>query len=226
MADSLPTIAQVIGKNVKKIRGDFTLEDLASYGRSIGATWSSGSIRAIERGDFKATIETIALLALALDRLTDDGTKTMRGAITSRDLLQAEGKIELGKTYATNTERLLEFLGGGTSGTVMDMNDFGAKVQSAMDQMKSLNLPDDMLIAEIEEMERHPVTPTEERLAKKIGVDVVELRNWAWHLWGTTFEKQRDNLAGKDASPQKKGSVSPQLLDEIQAAMKENRGDD
>lgn len=226
MTESLPTIPQVIGENVKRLRGDFTLEDLASYGRSIGATWSSGSVRAIERGDFKATIETIALLALALDRLTDDGTKTMRGAITSRDLLQTEGKIELGNKYATNTERLLEFLGGGTSGTVMDMDHFGTKVKSAMDQMKSLNLPSGMLVSNMEEMERHPVTPTEERLAKRIGIDVLELRNWAWHLWGTTFERQRDNLAGEGASPQKKGSVSPQLLDEIQAAMKENSGND
>lgn len=219
------TLPQVIGNNVNRIRGGHTLEEVATFGRSLGAKWSSGSVSAIERGDFKATIETLALLALALDRLEPEG-KTMRGTITVRDLLQTDHLIALGETHRSSTEHLLQFLGGAPSGSVFDTQHFRSIVdqslRAAADQIKSLNLPNDMPVSQITEMEQHPMSSTEERLAKKISVDVLELRYWAFHLWGLPFEAHRDEVAGIDSTPQKKGRVTRQLLEEVQSAMRVN----
>lgn len=222
------TLGQVIGQNVRLLRGSHTLEELATHGRAVGATWSSGSISAIERGDFKTTVETVALLALALDRLR--GAEFLRGNITSRDLLQTDQPIALGKTLATSTEELLRFLGGGYSGEVINTTYHLTQAREGIGEqvakLESLNLPNDSfdLFRRVEEA--GPETPATERLAKKIGADPYELRSWSVHLWGKTFEDHRDQIAGPDSTPQKKGRVSRELLEEIQTAMKEQRGND
>lgn len=224
------TLPQVIGKNVQRLRGAHTLEEVATQGRSLGVRWSGGSVRAIEQGEFKATLETVALLALALDRLEPEG-KTARGTITLRDLLDTDQPIALSTKYVTSTEQLLTFLGGGTSGTVLDLKRMLAKMSEGahewVEEMESLNLPDDSAGLLLRVEQAGPETATEQRLAKKIDVHVHELRSWSVHLWGKSFEDHRDEIAGPDSTPQKKGRVSRDLLEHIQAAMKtKQHGDD
>lgn len=224
-----PTLPQVIGMNVKKLRDTHTLEDVAAQGRSLGVRWSGGSIRAIEQGEFKATIETLVILAIALDGLETDG-KTIRGTITLRDLIDSDQPIALTTKYETSTDRLLEFLGGGTSGTALDLNRMISRMAEGArewaEEMKSLNLPDTPYDFLLQVEQAGPESAAEHRLAKKINVHVQELRFWSVHLWGKSFEDYRDEIAGPDATPQKKGRVSRGLLEEIQQAMKGNHGDD
>lgn len=58
-------------------------------------------------------------------------------------------------------------------------------------------------------------TPAEDRAAKSLGMPVSSFRFWAMKLWGQSFEDKRDELAGKAASPQKKGRISRELKDQI-----------
>lgn len=222
MAESLITLAQVIGKNVKKLRAENTLEELAAHGRRIGANWSAASVRAIERGEFRATIETVAILALALDRLRESGT--IRGQITSRQLFESDEPIALGRHHATGTDQLLRFLGGDTSGTVLNEKYLVYRMQQGVgefvEKSEKLNLPDQSIDLYERVEESGPETPAESRLAKKIDIDIHELRSWSVHLWGKSFENHRDDIAGPDSTPQKKGRVSRELLEEIATAMK------
>ncbi|WP_225213361.1 helix-turn-helix domain-containing protein [Corynebacterium gallinarum] len=229
MTESLMTLSQVIGQNVRNIRAEHTLEELASHGRALGTTWSAASISAIERGEFRATIEAVSMLALSLDQLRGEGT--LKGEVTSRDLFQTDKPIALGKKLVTSTDHLLQFLGGDTSGTVLDTSHMMKNIQEGMREWvegyERLNLPNDSMDLYFRVEESGPQTPAEHRLAKKVGIDVQELRTWAVHLWGKSFEDHRDDIAGPDATPQKKGRVSRELLNEIEIAMKDrSSGDD
>lgn len=224
MAEEKQSLSQVIGKNVQRLRGSHTLEDVATQGRNFGVRWSGGSIRAIERGEFKATLETIILLALSLDRLNPE-MKTLRGAITLRELLATDQPIALTAKYPTTTERLLTFLGGGTSGTAVDfqavLKNMAESVLGEVEEMENLNLPDQTTDLYLRVEEAGPESAAEHRLAKKINIHIHELRSWSVHLWGKSFEDHRDDLAGPDSTPQKKGRVSRDLLEEVMTAMKE-----
>lgn len=230
MTQSHLTLSQVIGRNVQRLRGDHTLEEVATQGRRFGARWSGGSVRAIEQGEFKETLETIALLALALDGLDPERKTIGDGKITVWDLLQTDQSIILGTKVRTTVERLLDFLGGAPSGSLYDGRQVLAGLEEGLreltEKVESLNLPNQtlQLLEDIEDA--GPESATEHRLAKKIGVDVLELRAWSVYLWGKSFESHRDQEAGPGATPQKKGRLSRDLLSEIQQAMKENASGD
>ncbi|MGO3067515.1 helix-turn-helix domain-containing protein [Corynebacterium casei] len=225
MVDSYPTLAQVVGKNVRNLRGAHTLDDVAAYGRKFGATWSSGSVSAIERGNFKVTIETLIFLAFALDQVR--GAETVGDGLTIRDLLDSDELIDFGaNTIRTTTSDLMKFLSGQPSGHVLNMEHamdlFSEQLKDWVGEMDEMNLPTNLASFHIGVEEGGTETRTDIRLAKKIGIHPYELRSWAIELWGKNFESRRDEVAGKDATPQKKGRVSRQLLNEIQEAMKGN----
>ncbi|AJE33704.1 XRE family transcripitonal regulator [Corynebacterium humireducens NBRC 106098 = DSM 45392] len=234
MTESFPTLPQVIGANVRRLRGNHPLADVASFGRLLGVRWSSGSIHAIERGDFKATIETIALLLVALDSLETEG-KTLRGSLTIRDLLEGDDlpggqSVQLTDELVTSRSRILALLEGGTSGTIIDgermLKKAAEGVKDYVNQLENLHLASDT-IDHLSAVEKSgPITATEQRLSANAGIHETEFRSWALHLWGKPFEQHRDEIAGKDSTPQKKGRVSRALLAEIKTAMKANRGND
>lgn len=204
------------------------MEQLATAGRSNGAGWSSGSISVMERGMFKPTIETLAHLALALDDLNEE--QSARGTITIGDLLETAHPIELGDGKTVTKERLLKFLGGEPSGVLLDVHNqsdnFNHWLQEYVSKLDKLNVPlssKQMTRKYFREMESAgKESQTEIRLAKKINIDVLELRHWAYFLWTKTFEQQRDLLAGDGATAQKKGRISRELLADIQTAMENN----
>ena len=218
MTNDHPTLPEVIGQNLKRLRGDHTMDELATAGRRIGAKWSSGSIGAMETGAFKPTIETLAALALALDRLNGE---PMKGKTTISELIETDGQIELAG-IVTNSAALAKFLSGSPSGAVIDWNYVNADVRNQVldytDRLANLNLPDMDIEEAIAALDGPPST-TEDRLAKRSNLAVEELRAWSQHLWRMTIEKKRDEEAGPGATPQKKGRVTRELLDQIHEAM-------
>lgn len=217
------TLAQVVGRNARNLRGTHTLEEVAAVARSLGAKWSSGSVSTIELGRSKCTIETLVILALSLDRLEPEG-KTFAGTITIQDLLQSDSGIVIAGNLYTSAKSLSRFLSGEPSGsaidTVVTMLEALEKEEDFYKELDTLNLPTDSMDHYLQVAESGRQSATEERLAKKIGIHVHELRSWSVHLWGKSFESHRDDIAGADSTPQKKGRVSRELLGEIETAMK------
>lgn len=227
MSNEAQSLAQVVGQNVRRLRGQNTLENVASEARSLGVKWSSGSVSTIELGRSKCTIETLATLSFVLTVLGDK-TDPPGPVVTIRDLLQTENEIRLVGDFSYDSDQLLDWLSGTDPGNAFfSPQKMEKALESLVEFRKNLNLPPRSLMLEFEHLTKSPRTVTEERLAKKAGIDVHELRMWSFHLWQTSFEEERDTRAGEGASPQKKGRVSRDLLEEIVAAMKGNdRGDD
>lgn len=215
MSSEYVSLPQVIGQNVRRLRGDRTMDELATAGRIAGVRWSSGSIRAIETGTFKPTIETLAALTLAIDRL--NGEK-LRGKTTLFDLLKTDGQIQLTTEIVSSDESLRRFLSGEPSGSVIDQKqlrkDIATRVTEYAERLNSLNLPD-LDIEDFINLEGAPASTTEERLAKRAGIQVEELRMWAHFLWSKTIEEKRDEIAGEGATPQKKGRATRGLITQI-----------
>ncbi len=65
----------------------------------------------------------------------------------------------------------------------------------------------------------HSASGSEKRAAKSLGWNIYELYAWSWQLWKTTFSRKRDELAGADASPQRRGIVSRDLMAELKAGI-------
>lgn len=172
------TLAQIVGDNAKKLRGNNTLEDIALEARRMGASWSSGSVSSIERGHAKPTIEVLVILSAAL---TNTSCKT-----TVYDLLSTQSGVKLTETTTITGNEISRFLNGG--------------------------------IVEISPADSsHPPTRTEIRLAEKAGIGPHELRRMAVGKWGISITQKRDEIASHDASPQKRGRITRELLTELLA---------
>lgn len=226
MANGTQSLPQVVGRNARRIRGTHTLENVATYARNLGANWSSGSVSTIELGRSKCTIETLAILSLALNAITqlEGGNQE---SVTIADLLETDEEILITTDYALTSAQLLDWLGGKDPETAFfSMEKLKQGLDGHRDFLKSLNLPPTNARFFTLHSRDMPETPGEGRLAKKAGIDVEELRAWSFHLWEKSFENHRDEIAGAESTPQKKGRVSRELLQEIETAMKENHGDD
>ena len=226
MTNSPQSLPQVVGKNVRRLRGDRTLENVATYARNMGANWSSGSVSTIELGRSKCTVETLAILSYSLTLMNTlenpDGE-----TVTIRDLLQSESEISLTQDFSVTADQLMEWMEGADPGTAFYSRQ---KVQEALEDLKdfwaSLNLPPGSAKFLLDAEKAGPVTPGEKRQAKKADIDVNELRAWSMWLWQKPFEAKRDEIAGKDSTPQKKGRVSRKLMEDIrQAIAGQHRGD-
>lgn len=225
MTESYPTLPQVIGANVQRLRGHHTLADVASQGRSLGARWSSGSIHAIEKGTFKPTLDTLAILCQALGSLgLREGNK--RPTPTLADLLTSPSPIELSGLLWTDTASLIQWLQGGNLDTWVSppaLEELQNRANQEVERVKSLNFPEGWVI---DTGKFSAPTPGELRLSDRAGVDPLELQVWAHHLWNQPIEERRDQVAGAGATAQKKGRVSRLLLDELTTAMNRDNGDD
>lgn len=218
-------LPQVVGHNARRLRGDHTLENVATYARDIGVKWSSGSVSTIELGRSKCTVETLFTLSIVLTLLAERDNRDAP-PVTVRDLLKADGEIQLTGSYSVTSEQLLNWLGGTDPGSAFySPEKITEGIQQATEYFESLNLPPKGLRYFMPSVNADPVTPGENRLAKKAGINTDELRAWSLHLWGKTIEDERDEIAGPDSTPQKKGRVSRDLMRQIETAMSERRGE-
>lgn len=210
------TFAEVIGKNVKNIRQEknLTMEQLATAGKAIGMSWSAGSIGSIENGSFKPTIETILALAYVLNNVDYLAWKT--GTEWEFDPVQLDQLLEGASTLAVTEKKVVtkEELSRWLSGTSRFRLHTSA---SEKDRLK--NNMSKFLEPEVQ------TTSGEQRIAKKAGISPALLRTTAEQLWGKRFEDYRDEIAGAEATPQKKGRVTRDLIGEINTYLENHRGE-
>lgn len=205
------------------------MEEVAIEARKLGLNWRASRIGAIEDGRFKPTLDTLAVLAIALGRARNPGMPGV--TVTMEQLVHSESPIVLTDEFTVTSDDLLKWASGQRALPTPD----GAPPASFTETFGDMNLPPlaghnpgspswKLTAAAIGS---GPYSTSEERLAKRAEIHPAELRLWATHLWGCDLETHRDAIAGDDATPQKKGRVSRDLLNEITAAMKQQAdGDD
>lgn len=80
-------------------------------------------------------------------------------------------------------------------------------------------------MGELSEAEESVGLP-ERRAARALGVPALTVALLSYRLWGHGFTRERDRRAGGDASPQKRGRVTRELVTELAGhlAPSEQRG--
>ncbi|MEJ6013387.1 hypothetical protein WG936_06015 [Corynebacterium sp. H127] len=218
------TIAQLVGENVRRLRGDFTLEDLAFAGKRLGSNWSSGSISSIERGNFKVTIENLLLLSIALGEMKE------QPAVPLSELLSGEGWLRITPVLRFPQDMLRGYLSGirvddGEKKDSIVKSSFEVAPEDIEKEREKFPGPWNLReeISLVRAMIRQ-TQPVEERIAKRLDMDPRHLKIWVQYLWDTSFEEQRDIRAGDGASAQKRGRVSRELMEEIRKARDDFHG--
>ena len=169
------SISEVVGKNAKRIRSNNSMESVATAARSLGLTWSAGSVSAIERGNHSCTIESLISLASVLSFVT-------KQPVSCQDLLKSEHPISLSPKLSAESKEVWDWL------------------THEPPQIDSYELP----------------TPGEQRIAEKAGITCQELRKKSIAAWGMPIEEKRDQMAGDEATAQKRGRITRKLINELE----------
>jgi transcriptional regulator with XRE-family HTH domain len=216
MSRGISTLGQVVGGNVRRLRKDqgATLEDLGRAVRGLGFNWSVSRINSIERGAREPKVGTLAVLAVAL-------------SCTLRDLMWTEdqdGYVDIGDVMV-RASALPALFGAVTPALephpdrVMGDNEWLAYQGWSADALAAA-VPESVLpdLARLRELVGRSGL-VEERTAKILDLDVVELACWSWALWGRTLGEHRDSVA---KAPHQRadvtGTLRAELADYINAA--------
>lgn len=219
-----PTLSEVVGRNTRALRGDHTLDAVATEVRTIGVRWAAGHVSAIEKGKAALTLHNLLLITYGLSRIN-------ARAISPIELLEYDGRISAGISDSeTTTARLDEWWRDGTSPLLsppITPDEFTRFSDSLKDGAFILDemAPPGVTFNEIRTAGER-VTSGDDRLARALDISPTLFRLWSERLWGHGFEDERDDRAGEDASAQKKGHVSRVLKDELRARLNEQAGDD
>ena len=202
---SIPTLAEVVGKNLRRLRSDYPMFDLITAARPYGVQWGAGSIGSFERGNARMTIETLSLLQLGLSRL-------LGRSVQLHELLGYDPDGHQG------ADKLVQWTGN----QVLYVSDVVAWLETRDPEVLKAGVERARELLGLMGKLAPVVTPGEERLAGKLGVTAEQLQVWSQELWGEAIEAHRDRLAGEGASPQKKGRVTGKLLDELRQRYQTN----
>jgi hypothetical protein len=222
-----PTVAEVLGRTARALRGDRKLELVAYEAKSAGLNWGTGRIADLEAGRVSPTVPTLFVLCQAFGAL-------LGRRVSLAELFAGDGPVRLTGTDATvELADLREALSGEPvdPGPAMFIARMGlAGAIAAKEQFLAAGIdPPDVINARVRE---HPLAHTvrqsmleaDYRIARSLGLDDDEAAILMGRLWGRSFTAQRDAEAGPNANPQKRGRISRKLKAQLQEAI--NRGDD
>jgi hypothetical protein len=200
-----------MGRNVRRLRGEHTSEELAQHMRPWGLGWGSAKIFEIENGRVSPTLPTIYFLTLALagllghpvapDRLFDgEGTVSTPG-----------GDIELALLRA-----VLSPVPPERPKPIVTAEDHWSPKLLA-DWPKRLSKRPKQLIINT----RVAMTDTDLRIAKDLGHNPLRVAAAMEYLWQKPLSAKRNEEAGPDASPQRKGRITRELRAKLREVVEE-----
>jgi len=204
------SVAEVMGAEARTLRlgAGASLEDVAEAVRPLGLPWSTGRVGDFEAGRAAPDLRTLFVVAAALSNV-------IGRPISSAELFAGHGDVAITETVTVKRSVLRAML-----------SDKPVKMMHSSD-VKAVNI---RLRAP-----RSPVVPkgvrgvdpgvlhrvlqdsreSDLRMCQRIGVEPYWGAAAMAKLWGKTFVARRDELAGPDANPQRRGQVSRQLQAEL-----------
>ncbi|BBY35879.1 hypothetical protein MMAN_00130 [Mycobacterium mantenii] len=90
----VPTVAEVLGRTAKALRGDRKVELVAHAAKSAGLNWGTGRIADLEAGRVSPTLPTLYALCVAFGILLDR-------PLTLADLFAGDGRVRITADGAT-----------------------------------------------------------------------------------------------------------------------------
>ena len=213
-----PTIAAVVGRNVRRVRTElgWSQDEVAVRCRESGLEWTRTTVSLLEGGQRRTLdLGELLVLGLALD--------VMPGA-----LLQGEGTVQLtdyafgdlaGVRRIFDERAVVEV----ALNVVVDrwdlMWDKAASRYPRIFTPKLLHVmknPNAALIAEAGQ-------EAEQGASRKLKLPDLLVLALSYGLWGKSLTARRDELAGPDANHATKGRITRNLVKELEMALKEGR---
>ncbi|MBF6545664.1 helix-turn-helix domain-containing protein [Nocardia brasiliensis] len=191
-----PTLAEVIGRNARRLRGDHRAEAIGNAARQVGLKWSTGRVSDLEAGRIAPTLPTLIALAIAFGDVLNRPVK-LAEFTESDDLVQINDGLAIPATL----------LSSALNGEAMPHHD-----DEADEYEGEPNPSEGGLIAAMS-------GETERRIAKTLGVDFKTLSRHSAGLWGNPFSVERDRRAGLYANAQKRGRISRELMNELKQSL-------
>jgi hypothetical protein len=221
-----PTLAQVVGWNAKRLRGEVSGDRLASAAKNRGLNWGTGRIADLEAGRVSPTLSTLIALALALGDIRGEPIPLYE-LVSWDGFVSVAGDLVLsGRALATyvSGEPVQIVLTGDTPGGLAKVKKLFDRVQAQFVAARTEISPrfadlDIALCARVESNSGE----AEQRAADSLGVDVYALTLGSVYLWGRSLSDERDARAGSEASPQKRGRITRQLMDELKGVLHGDR---
>jgi hypothetical protein len=225
-----PTVAEVLGRTARELRGDRKVELVSRAARLAGLNWGTGRIADLEAGRVSPTLPTLFALCWAFGDLLDrpvsladlfagDGPVTLTPGVTI-SLAHLRAALTGQPLESPPIGLLLAREGVAVAGLELEASDIRAhRRRIAKDPNRRQILPNPRVQRVASSM-----LEADYRMAHSLGLDVDRAAEEMEALWGQSFTAKRDHRAGPDANPQKRGRISRELKAELQEAI--NRGDD
>lgn len=203
------TYSVAVGRFLRSYRAShsLTLDAVARAGREFGAKWRLSSVQSIEDGTASPTLPTLLTLALALGWLTGEPLRLSdllgdaerldrpgpRGRPVSRAWVdQALSGAPIATPPATGSDRL----------------PYWGHLEVPIDTQRERYL---------REVYRG-ASQAEYRAATQLGCHPSDVQFVAMMMWGgRTIDEESARRAGEGASPQKRGRITRQLIEEMRA---------
>lgn len=205
-AEQEPTVEQVIGENVRRIRGERSQDEVARFARVYGLPWTQQVIGAVEAGSRRLDITETILLSGAL-------------GVGVLELLAGDDVVRLTENTTAHLNGVREMLSTWKTGDMRKTDPevtatWGLRVDAGGSPSQ-----EDLAAAQI----------AERRAATKLGVAPHDIAAAAHELWGQSMTKERDrrtaDQAGDNVTPSSRqalrGRVTRQLLGELAARISE-----
>lgn len=212
-----------------RAKNGYTLDQIAEASQRFGSGWSSGTLSLMERGGSKAdALPNMLILVETLNHLDAERNHGNGSAqLSLGGLFDALGDsfIQIGDRVSIPATTLARDLDGG----MIELEKWRVS-QFSNERRKQLtvkwfrvcnNLEDFGIIADEDLFDgehRFEILPTaaERRVARKLGVDpaIVWATCRAYYLH--SLDEETASRAGEDASPQKRGRVTRDIIQELE----------
>jgi transcriptional regulator with XRE-family HTH domain len=236
MVDQREPLAAVAGRNCTRLRSaaGLTQEQFARYARDVGLRWTASKVADFERGRREVAFGTALAVSLALSNALVDAEQrsaAVDGLVTLADLVQSDGNVILTPDGPDPLGAVVADVCRGRPWPLRPMDLLGADelksqavFQQVIDSALSKALVDgyfdpNLTTTDLEHM-RQRSGLTEDRIAQRLKISRDRLAAVAFRRWdGRTFSEERDQRAGPDANPQKRGRVTRELRAELEEAL-------
>ena len=196
------SLAQVAGRNARQRRldADATLEQVAAAARRRGLPWTSGRVGDFEAGRVAPTLPTLVAVALTLSDVTGE-------SVTLGQLFAGAGNVAVNDAVTIPLDNLRAALGGEP-----------VRVAAAPDVVVRES-DGTTLVVQGAQLAARFVFEADMRVVKSIGAAPDRAASAMNDLWGRPLSAERDARAGAGASAQRKGQITRQLREELEAAL-------
>lgn len=199
------SVAELAGARARELRGNSTLEDVATAARSYGLRWSTGSVSDFESGRTAPNLSTLLVVAAALGDITGK-------PVPLTDLFPGGGFVAINDSLSIAASKLRAALSGQPP-RLMALKPPPSAAALRRAQAAATLVATGKPAGAVAVLQNF--RESDARMCKNIGVSLDDGAAAMAKLWGQPFTAQRDQLAGPDANPQRRGRVSRQLKAEL-----------